>query len=199
MAERVSLCIEDDCHIVELCAPPRNETDLLFFSEFDDVVDELHRDESTIGVIVKGKGKHFSSGANIEEIISLSTKKGKETLISERSIKTLRGLHKIKRPVIAAIQGCCLGSGLELALGCHFRVATKTALFGFPESGYGLIPGWGGTVRLPQLVGKGKSIEMILSGSNYLAEDALAMGLIDLVVQKSNLMSSAKSMVHRFT
>lgn len=198
MAKRVILQRDNRIHVVELCAPPANVTDQLFFQEMADVITILQESRDCEGVIVRGCGRHFSSGANIEELKRefAGHKRGGEELRT-RSLFTYHQLSKLPFPVVAAIKGCCLGSGLELALACHYRIATRTSLFSMPETGFGLMPGCGGTSRLPETVGLGKSIEIILTGRNYLAEDALKINLIDCIVEKNELMSVAGKIIHR--
>jgi len=100
--------------------------------------------------------------------------------------------------VVAAISGCCLGAGLELALACHYRVSAPSAVFSLPEATFGLMPGCGGTVRLPALVGVGRAIELSLSGRTIGADEALACGLVDMVVEKKALLSTAVRTIGAF-
>ena len=101
--------------------------------------------------------------------------------------------------VVAAIGGCCLGAGLELALACHYRVCATNATLGFPESSFGLMPGCGGTIRLPALVGRAAAMRMILDAQSVRAEEARAMGLVDVVVHKRELTRSAAALIRSAT
>jgi enoyl-CoA hydratase/carnithine racemase len=182
-----------------LAAPPKNEMGAGFFQEFSALKPELQR-LSVRGMIVSGKGRHFSSGANIAQMHAMlsltTTQAGMRSLLDNSdSFSTLPALPF---PVVAAIQGCCLGSGLELALACHFRVAAKNAVLGLPEVGFGLMPGCGGTVRLTRLIGYQKAMRYILTGESLLAQDALKEGIVDAVVDKEELEEAAKRIIERF-
>ncbi|MCJ7601695.1 MAG: enoyl-CoA hydratase/isomerase family protein [Desulfobulbaceae bacterium] len=184
---------------LELCSPPANKTDRLFFDEFSQIIAGIGHDPEIRGLIVSGQGRHFSSGADIEE---LKEKLGPDNAAAveestHRSLGTLHCLTKMPFPVVAAIRGCCLGSGMELALSCHYRICTNNALFSLPETRFGLMPGCGGTIRLPQLVGLGKGLELILSGRNLLADDALHLGIVDLIADKNDLMDTAHMLIEK--
>lgn len=191
---------DKDIQILELCSPPANLTDHLFFEEMAEIITILDTTKDCKGLIVRGQGRHFSSGADIEELIDRLGHDDQGTMLelNSRSLSIFTRLSQLPFPVVAVIQGCCLGSGLELALACHYRIAAKNALFSMPETGYGLMPGCGGTRRLPELVGVGKSIEMILSGENYLAEDAQQMRLVDITVERKDLLDTAIEIIQRF-
>lgn len=196
MGQRVILHEDSKIGVLELCSPPGNVTDQLFFEELAEIIDILKESDECEGVIIHGRGRHFSSGADIEELKKrIAGGDGNLDELKSRSLNTFEELSKLPFPVVAAIQGCCLGSGLELALACRFRVATGSSLFSMPETGYGLMPGCGGTSRLPRIVGLSKSIEIILSGRNYLAEEALKMNLIDCIVDKKKLMNVATKII----
>jgi enoyl-CoA hydratase len=125
-----------------------------------------------------------------------TTQAGMRSLLDNSD--SFSALPALPFPVVAAIQGCCLGSGLELALACHFRVAAKNAVLGLPEAGFGLMPGCGGTVRLTRLAGYQKAMRYILTGESLLAEDALKEGIVDAVVDKEELEGAAKRIIERF-
>jgi enoyl-CoA hydratase/carnithine racemase len=175
-----------------LSAPPKNEMGTAFFRELTGLTPELQRLEAK-GMIVRGQGRHFSSGANLEELKAMVSRapacKGMRALLDNSDAFAL--LSSLRFPVVAAIAGCCLGSGLELALACTFRVAARNAVLGVPEASFGLMPGCGGTVRLTHLVGYQKAIELIVTGNILLAPDALEAGLVDAVVDKHDLENTA--------
>ena len=106
-------------------------------------------------------------------------------------------VQRLSKPVIAAINGVCLGGGLELAMSCHLRVSGDRARFGQPEVNLGIIPGWGGTQRLPRLIGKAKAIEWILTGDVYTAQDALRLGVVNLVVPQDQTLKAAKDLARK--
>jgi enoyl-CoA hydratase len=150
------------------------------------------------GVVVHGSGRHFSSGADLDELRRLVSGNHESCpTFLQRNIDTFLAIEQSAAPVAAAINGCCLGAGLELALACHCRIATTHAALGLPESTFGLVPGCGGSVRLPALVGRGPAMRMVLGGQNMLAPEALAMGLVDTVVDRRELLAAAEALVRR--
>lgn len=150
---------------------------------------ELEGDESVRAIVLTGSGeKSFVAGADIKEFANFSIEEGKE--LARRGHESLfNTIENLKKPVIAAVNGFALGGGLELAMSCHVRVASDNARMGLPEVSLGVIPGYGGTQRLPQLVGKGKAMEMIMTAGMIVAEDALQWGLVNYVVPQSELMA----------
>lgn len=151
--------------------------------------EELENDEDIRAIIITGSGERaFVAGADIAEFADFDKKKGKKLAKKGQEIlfDFVAGLTK---PVIAAINGFALGGGLELAMASHIRVASDQAKMGLPEVSLGLIPGYGGTQRLPQLVGKGKAMEMICTGAMINAKDALHYGLVNHVVPLDELIS----------
>lgn len=161
---------------------------------------ELHsalvgcRDNDSIRVlIITGSGgKAFVAGADVKELMGLDSRSAKETSEFGQSVFNL--IETFPKPVIAAINGFCLGGGCELAMACHIRIASENARLGQPEVKLGLIPGYGGTQRLPRLVGKGRALEMILSGEMVSAQQAEAMGLVNRVVKADELMETCRAL-----
>jgi enoyl-CoA hydratase len=144
-------------------------------------------------VILTGSGeKAFIAGTDIGELQSLNAQSGKEFAEGGQSIFDL--IQHLGKPVIAAINGYALGGGCELALACHIRIASENAKFGQPEVNLGIIPGYGGTQRLARLVGAGKAMEMILTGNQIDAQEALRIGLVNKVVAKADLLPTAEAM-----
>ncbi len=149
------------------------------------------------GMIVMGRGRHFSSGADVAELrsrVSGSGDAGARRMLLD-NVGTFSAIEACRYPVVAAISGCCLGSGLELALACHYRLAARGALLALPEVEHGLMPGCGGTVRLAALVGRARAMEMILTGRALTAEEALAEGLVDHVTGRHDLLATAERIV----
>ena len=135
-------------------------------------------DENVVGVVVTGKGRAFIAGADISEFAHFSIENGGK--LARKGQEMLFDLiENLSKPVIAAINGFALGGGLELAMSCHFRIASGNAKMGLPEVSLGVIPGYGGTQRLPQLVGKGKAMEMIMSAAMISAEEAKVVWKMD--------------------
>jgi enoyl-CoA hydratase len=145
------------------------------------------RDEAGVGAIaVTGAGeKAFVAGADIAEFVGLTPAAAQE--LSARGQRLLDAIEAMPKPVIAAVNGFALGGGCELALACHLRVAAANARFGQPEVKLGLIPGYGGTQRLPRLVGQGRALELLLTGAVIDAPTALSWGLVNRVVEPAAL------------
>jgi enoyl-CoA hydratase len=165
------------------------ELNLIFSDAFEDA--------SVGGIILTGQGrKAFAAGADITELKDLDkTEAYQLTLEANRNVFDF--IEQGAKPVIAAINGYALGGGLELALACHIRIASQTSLLGFPEVSLGLIPGYGGTQRLPRLIGKGRAFEMILSGNSIDAKTALNYGLLNQVVGEDSLQDSAITLMEK--
>jgi enoyl-CoA hydratase len=147
-------------------------------------------------VIITGEGKAFVAGADIAEMVDKNSQEGEA--FSRRGHHTFSSFGKISIPVIAAINGFALGGGLELAMGCDFRIASTKARFGQPEVNLGLIPGYGGTQRLTQLVGKGRAMELTMTGNSIDAKEALRIGLVNHVADtQEDMMSLAKKLLQK--
>lgn len=148
----------------------------------------LDKDENVRVVIVTGSGeKAFVAGADISEFANFSVAQGAELAAKGQEL-LFDFVENMKTPVIAAVNGFALGGGLELAMSCHFRVASENAKMGLPEVSLGVIPGYGGTQRLPQLVGKGKAMEMVMTAGMMAADEAKTYGLVNYVVPQSELL-----------
>jgi enoyl-CoA hydratase len=146
------------------------------------------------GAIVTGSGeKAFVAGADIGELAGMGPLQGVE--VSRLGQEVFRAIEQSRKPFIAAVNGFALGGGCELALACHLRVASRAARFGLPEVRLGIIPGYGGTVRLPRLVGKGRALEMILTGEMIGAEEAHRIGLVNRVAEPNELMAQAQALL----
>ncbi len=143
-------------------------------------------------VILTGSGdKAFVAGADVKEFSGFNASQGTE-LARKGQQMLFDAIENLSKPVIAAINGFALGGGLELAMACHIRVAAEQARLGLPETALGLIPGYGGTQRLPQLVGKGKAMEMILTGAAISAKQALACGLVNYTTARKKLLEKCE-------
>ena len=154
------------------------------------IVIELTEDSAVRSVILTGSGNRaFVAGADIGEIAKQSPTEGQE--LASRGQHVFDLIENMGKPVIAAVNGYALGGGCELAMACTIRLASVTAQFGQPEIDLGLIPGYGGTQRLPRLVGKGRALELLLTGARIDAEEAFKIGLVNRVVPSEGLMSEA--------
>jgi len=158
----------------------------------------MRDDTETKAVILTGSGeKAFVAGADIKEFAHFSGEEGSE-LAKNGHMTVFNLIEEFPKPVIAAVNGFALGGGLELAMSAHVRIASDNARMGLPETSLGVIPGYGGTQRLPQLVGKGRALEMIFSAKMIDAATALSYGLVNQVVPQEELMQAAEAMAHSF-
>lgn len=164
--------------------------------ELDFVFDEIAKDEEVYAVILKGSGeKAFVAGADITEMKDLNTVEGRNFGILGN--KVFRKVETLEKPVIAAINGFTLGGGCELSMACDIRIATTKAKFGQPEVGLGITPGFGGTQRLPRLVGMGMAKQLIYTGDIIKADEALRIGLVNKVVEPEALLDEAKALANK--
>lgn len=170
----------------------RNALDSATIDELREAILEVRHEAEIRCAIITGAGdRAFVAGADISQLSGLSAARGKE--YAARGQHVLDLVENSGKPVIAAINGRALGGGCELALACHLRIAADSAALGQPEVKLGLIPGFGGTQRLPRLVGKGRALEMLLTGREVGAEEALRIGLVHRVVPAGELQAAARA------
>ncbi|MFH1144844.1 MAG: enoyl-CoA hydratase-related protein [Candidatus Eisenbacteria bacterium] len=168
-----------------------NAINRAMFFELRALFQEIDADAAIRAVILTGSGtKAFAAGADIAELATLSPAEARELSLLGQSV--MEGIARLSKPVIAAVNGFALGGGLELALCCHFRIASSNARLGLPEVTLGLIPGYAGTQRLPRLVGTGRALEMILTGIPLDAQEALRVGLVNRVVELEALLPTCE-------
>lgn len=149
------------------------------------------------GIIITGSGeKAFAAGADISEFSALQPHDAQ--LLSKEGQLIFEKIDKLTKPVIAAVNGFALGGGFELALACHIRIAAENASFGLPEATLGLLPGYGGTQRLPLIIGKGRAIEAMLSADKIPAQKALEWGIVNSITTQAELIPSAIALLHKF-
>lgn len=164
--------------------------------ELSDVIDTVATDDDVKVVIITGAGdKAFVSGGDINHIVKMTPMEARE--FSLFGMGVLRKIELLPKPVIAAVNGFCLGGGCELAMACDFRIASKNAKFGQPEVGLGVTAGFGGTQRLPRLVGIGMAKQLHYTGDIIDAEEALRIGLVNAVVPANNLINHVKEIAGR--
>ena len=164
-------------------------------SELDAVIAQIEKSDEIAGVIVTGAGRAFVAGADIEEISNLDPTAGLR--FTERGQAVFSRIERLDKPVVAAVNGFALGGGCELAMACHIRVASTKARFGQPEVKLGILPGFGGTQRLPRLVGRGLATQLILSGEMIAADEALRTGLVNEVVEPDALLPRAEEIARK--
>jgi enoyl-CoA hydratase len=158
------------------------------------LANEINSNKEIRGAILTGSGqKGFVAGADISEFVGLSVTEGMDLARQGQSI--FFSIENNSKPIVAAVNGFALGGGCELAMACHFRVASENARFGQPEVNLGLIPGYGGTQRLVQLIGKGRALELLMTGGMIDAATALQYGLVNYVVPQEELLAKAKSLL----
>lgn len=163
--------------------------------ELADLLSTVRRERLFFGVVIASNLKSFATGAELEELVPLEGVAAQEFARAGQSF--FEQIERFPIPVVAAIRGYCLGGGLDLALACHARVATYDASFGHPGVSLGVLTGWGGTQRLPRLVGKAQALQMLLSGERVPATQALTLGLVDELVSSQDLIPVAVGRAHR--
>jgi enoyl-CoA hydratase len=163
------------------------------FAELDSVFDELASDREVRVVLLTGAGERaFAAGADIRELAAVNAGEGKAFALRGQAV--FRKIETLGKPVIACVRGFALGGGCELALACTLRIAAEDAKFGQPEVKLGVVPGYGGSQRLPRLVGRGAALKMLLTGAVIDAQEALRIGLVDEVVSANDLMQRAEAL-----
>jgi enoyl-CoA hydratase len=173
-----------------------NALNLAVIGELDGLLGRVERDAAIRGLIVTGAGdRAFVAGADIGEIAALTPLEAKA--MSTRGQAVLRRLERLEKPTVAAINGFALGGGLELALACTLRVASGNAKLGLPEVKLGLLPGYGGTQRLPRLIGRGRALEMLLTGETVDAIEAQRIGLVNHVVEQEDLLEFCRELLRK--
>ncbi|MCF8713758.1 enoyl-CoA hydratase/isomerase family protein [Joostella atrarenae] len=185
--------IEDQIGLITINRPKKlNALNRATIEELHHAFKDLDENEDVRLVIITGAGeKAFVAGADIAEFADFSVYEGSQLAAKGQEL-LFNQVERMQTPVIAAINGFALGGGLELAMACHFRIASDNARMGLPETSLGVIPGYGGTQRLPQLVGKGRAMEMILTAGMIGTEQALMSGLINHMVAQEELIPFCK-------
>jgi enoyl-CoA hydratase len=196
--ENILVGIENGIGLITINRPAKlNALNVATIQELHKALESLDTDESVKTIILTGEGeKAFVAGADIAEFAHFSIEEGAQ-LAAQGQELLFDFVENLKTPTIAAVNGFALGGGLELAMACHFRVAADNAKMGLPEVSLGVIPGYGGTQRLPQLIGKGRAMEMIMTASMVSAEEAYRTGLVNHVVPQAELIDFTKGIAQR--
>ncbi len=193
--ETLLLSVEDNICTITINRPDKlNAINNQVMTELGLAADVVIGNTEIKSAIITGAGpKAFVAGADISEFSGLSVEEGKA--VAQKGIDVFFKIENSPKPIIAAVNGFALGGGCELAMACHFRIAGDNAKFGQPEVNLGLIPGYGGTQRLVQLIGKGRAIELLISGNMIDASTALQYGLVNAVVSPEELLNKAKAIL----
>jgi len=187
---------EDEVAVITLNRPPMNPLNSMVFKELAQAAEEIQADPSVKVVIITGSGsKAFAAGADVSEMATLTPVEA--YTFCQGSKTAFAKIESLSKPVIAAISGVAFGGGCELALACDFRIAADNAKFAFPETGLGIIPGGGGTQRLPRLIGATKAKELIFLGDIIDAANAEKIGLVNKIVPVDSLLEEAMKMAKK--
>ncbi len=193
MLKTINWHIENEIGHLILNQPPANTMTHLFFNELRIMTSEIIPGAGARAIIIYGSGRHFSAGADPAELKTRimenlpSDYPQKLPAFLEENTGSFQYFEKLEIPVFAAIRGACFGSAMELALFCKFRICAEGAVLGFPETSFGLMPGCGGSVKLPGIVGRAKAIEIITGGRNFSAEEAYKWGIVHKIVDRKLL------------
>lgn len=191
------VALEDGILSITLNRPKQlNALNIETFNDINRALKYAKDTDEVKAVLFTGAGeKAFIAGADIKEFANFSVKQAKQ--LSKNGHRTFRKIEKLKKPVVAAVNGFALGGGLELAMACHFRIASDNAKFGQPEVNLGLIPGYAGTQRLPMLIGKGNAMELLMTGDMIDAQRARELGLVNAVTSPEELIPTAKKILQK--
>ncbi len=187
--------LENNIFFITINRPDKlNALNKTVLEELSNAMDHIYNEKNIKGVIITGAGeKAFVAGADISEFTEVKDTEGE--MLSKKGQDVFFKIENCPKPVIAAINGFALGGGCELAMACHFRLASTNAKFGQPEVNLGLIPGYGGTQRLTMLIGKGKAMELMMTGNMIGAEEAKSLGLVNYVETPENLLPKTKEIL----
>jgi enoyl-CoA hydratase len=192
--------IENSIGHLMLNQPPANIMTQLFFDELSLLIREIIPITDIKALLIYGNGRHFSSGAEPFELKKrivqnlTSGSQGEVPSFLTENTKTFMALEQLAIPSFAAIRGACLGSAMELALFCRYRICADGAILGFPETTFGLMPGCGGSIKLPQIIGKARAMELIISGRNFSATEAYNWGIVHKITSRKTVVEDTMNM-----
>lgn len=195
MYQTLLTSLENGIFTITINRPDKlNALNKTVMDELNTVMDEVYSNPEIKSAIITGSGpKSFVAGADISEFVGLSKEQG--MAMAKKGQTLFFKIENCPKPIVAAVNGFALGGGCELAMSCHFRIASENAKFGQPEVNLGLTPGYGGTQRLVQLIGKGRAIELLISANMIDANTALQYGLVNYVVPQEELLNKARSIL----
>jgi len=185
MGDLVQFTKSGNIGVITINNPPVNALSPGVPEGISESIDQLHKDDGLKAAVLIGGGSTFIAGADIKELAKMALGKPRGAGL----LALLSKIEDCSKPVVAAIHGTALGGGMEIAMACHYRVAVRSAKVGQPEVKLGIIPGGGGTQRLPRLVGKGRALQLILSGEMITAQEAYRIGLVNEVVPAANVIA----------
>lgn len=195
MYQTLLTTLEHGIFIITINRPDKlNALNKRVMDDLSEALKEVYHNKEIKSVIITGAGtKAFVAGADISEFLGLSVEEGKN--LARRGQDIFFKIENCPKPVVACVNGFALGGGCELAMSCHLRIAADNAKFGQPEVNLGLIPGYGGTQRLVQLIGKGGALELLMTGNMIDANTALQFGMVNYVVASEDVLNKAKSIL----
>ena len=192
--ETLTYAVSDRIATVTINRPDKlNALNASVIAELGQAIDSARADDAVGGIILTGAGRAFVAGADITELSSQTPVLAKARARAGQDV--FRRLETCPKPVIAAVNGFALGGGCELAMACHIRIASDAAKFGQPESKLGILPGYGGSQRLPRLVGKGRAMQLLMTGETIDAAEAHRIGLVNKVVAAAELINATREMM----
>lgn len=189
--------LDHNVFVITINRPDKlNALNKTVLEELNDAMAHVYNEKNIKGVIITGAGeKAFVAGADISEFTEVKDNQGE--MLAKKGQDVFFKIENCSKPVIAAVNGFALGGGCELAMACHFRLASTNAKFGQPEVNLGLIPGYGGTQRLTMLVGKGKAMELMMTGNMIGADEAKNLGLVNYIESNENLIPKTKEIINQ--
>lgn len=182
------------CAIIKLNRPKANALSLGLINDIRTAVEDFDEDTDVRAIVITAEGKFFSAGADVPSIRATLEDPFQPGGMLIEGVKTMNAIEICSKPVIAAVNGFALGGGCELTLACQLRIAAESAVFGLPEVTLGIVPGWGGTFRLPRLIGESRALEWMLTARMVSAQEALEAGLVCRVVPQGSLMDAAREL-----
>jgi enoyl-CoA hydratase len=192
----IELAVNDRIATITVNRPDKlNALNAATIGELGDAIEEVRRRDDVAGAILTGAGRAFVAGADIGELAGQTPLQAKQRALRGQEI--FRRYETSPKPVIAAVNGFALGGGCELAMSCHLRIASEAAKFGQPEVKLGICPGYGGTQRLPRLVGMGRALQLLMTGEMIDAAEAYRIGLVNRVVPAGELVGAADSLIRQ--
>jgi enoyl-CoA hydratase len=194
--QHLLLSVQDRIATLTVNRPDKlNALNAALIGELGMAIDELQSREDVAGIILTGAGRAFVAGADISELTNLSALEGKR--LARHGQEVFRRFEISPKPTVAAVNGFALGGGCELAMACQVRIATDAAKFGQPEVKLGVTPGYGGTQRLPRLVGRGRALQLLLTAEMIDAQEAYRIGLVNRVVAADQLLPAATALIQQ--